>query len=292
MTTTAIETHTLDVPGVGLSYDIRPASGGDSDRRPLLIVGSPMDAAGFVTLASHFSDRTVVTYDGRGTGRSKRTETGEVTPEDHASDLHAIVEAIGGGPIDLFGSSGGAVNGLALVARHPELVHTFVAHEPPVVDRLPDRDLIVAVCEDIYATYQAKGMGPAMAKFFGLVSANGPLPEDVLDGPDPDPAMFGLPTEDDGSREDPLLGLNMRTCCPYVPDYDALAAASTRIVFAVGKESNGQMAHRGTVAVSERLGQEPVVFPSDHGGFLGGEYGQTGDPDGFAAALHEVLDQP
>ena len=49
------------------------------------------------------------------------------------------------------------------------------------------------------------------------------------------------------------------------------------------------MARRGAIAVAERLGTEPVIFPSDHGGFLGGEYGQRGDPDGFAAKLREVL---
>ena len=65
--------------------------------------------------------------------------------------------------------------------------------------------------------------------------------------------------------------------------------ASTRIVIAAGAESEGQLASRGAVAVAERLGTEPVIFPSDHGGFLGGEYGQTGQPDAFAEKLREVL---
>jgi len=43
------------------------------------------------------------------------------------------------------------------------------------------------------------------------------------------------------------------------------------------------------VVVAERLGKKAVMFPSNHGGFLGGEYGQRGDPDGFAAALRQVL---
>ncbi|MEA2623748.1 MAG: hypothetical protein QOH61_2658, partial [Chloroflexota bacterium] len=51
----------------------------------------------------------------------------------------------------------------------------------------------------------------------------------------------------------------------------------------------GEMAHRGALAVAERLGTEAVMFPSNHGGFLGGEYGQRGDPDAFAATLREVL---
>ena len=49
------------------------------------------------------------------------------------------------------------------------------------------------------------------------------------------------------------------------------------------------MAHRGALAAAERLGVEPVTFPSDHGGFLGGEYGQTGQPEPFAGKLREVL---
>jgi hypothetical protein len=101
--------------------------------------------------------------------------------------------------------------------------------------------------------------------------------------------MFGLPTEDDGSRNDPLVGQNMVSCTHYEFDFDALRAASTRIVIGVGAESDGELASRAAVTVAERLGTTPVTFPSGHGGFLGGEYGQTGDPDAFAATLRRVL---
>jgi hypothetical protein len=101
--------------------------------------------------------------------------------------------------------------------------------------------------------------------------------------------MFGMPTEDDGTRTDPLLGLNIVSCTHFQPDFDALKGGSTRIVMAAGVESDGEMAHRGAEAVADRLGTEPVSFPSHHAGFLGGEYGQTGDPDAFAAKLREVL---
>jgi hypothetical protein len=107
--------------------------------------------------------------------------------------------------------------------------------------------------------------------------------------PAPDPAMFGLPASDDGSRTDPLLGQNIITCTHYEPDFDALASASTQVILAAGEESEGEMANRGAYGVAERLGTKPVRFPSDHGGFLGGEYGQTGKPDAFAAKLREVL---
>ena len=79
--------------------------------------------------------------------------------------------------------------------------------------------------------------------------------------PAPDPAMFGLPTEDDGNRTDPLLFQNIVTCTHYEPDVEALRAASTRIVLAAGVESEGQMAHRGAAAMAERLGTAAGHLP-------------------------------
>ena len=217
------KTHTLDVPGAVLTYDVRS---NDASTQPvLLIIGSPMGASGFVTLASHFTDRTVVTYDPRGADRSKRTDGAtETTPDEHADDLHRLIATLDAGPVDIFASSGGAVNALALVAKHPEQVRTLVAHEPPASQELPDREPVLAACVDIHQTYQRSGFGPAMAKFIALVSYQGPLSPGYADQPAPDPAMFGLPAEDDGSRNDPLVGQNIVTCNTYRHDFDALRA--------------------------------------------------------------------
>ena len=54
-----------------------------------------------------------------------------------------------------------------------------------------------------------------MAKFIALVSHEGLIGPDYLDRPAPDPAAFGLPSEDDGSRDDPLLRHNIITCTHY-----------------------------------------------------------------------------
>jgi hypothetical protein len=129
-----------------------------------------------------------------------------------------------------------------------------------------------------------------MAHFIAVVSHQGEFADDYAQQPAPDPAMFGMPPEDDGSRTDPLLGLALAGTIGYEPDFDALAGASTRIVMAAGNEE-GTMANRGAYGVAERLGTTVVVFPSGHGGFLGGEYGQMGEPDAFAARLREVLDE-
>jgi pimeloyl-ACP methyl ester carboxylesterase len=281
-------THTLEVPGALLTYDVRPS---DSTTAPILVlIGSPMGAGGFGTLAGHFTDRTVVTYDPRGVERSKKADDAtESTPDQHADDVHRLITKLGGGPVDLFASSGGAVNALALVAKHPEQVRTLVAHEPPAAQVLPDRELALAACVDIHDTYLRAGMGPAMAKFIAIVSYDGPIGPDYAGRPAPDPAMFGPPTQDDGSRNDPLLMQNMISCTHYQFDFKALKAASTRIVIAVGAEGAGTLANRAGVAVASRLGKTAVTFPSNHGGFLGGEYGQQGDPDAFAATLRKVL---
>jgi pimeloyl-ACP methyl ester carboxylesterase len=282
------KTHTLDAPGAVLHYDVRA---NDSSTQPvLLIIGSPMGADGFVTLAGHFDDRTVVTYDPRSAGRSRRTDgASQTTPDEHADDLHRLISALDAGPVDIFASSGGAVNALALVARHPEQVRTLVAHEPPAMAELPDAETVLAVCVDMHETYQRSGFGPAMAKFIAMVSYSGPLPSDYLDQPAPDPAAFGLPTEDDGSRDHPLVGQNMISGSHYQHDFAALRAASTRVIVAVGQESGQMVAGRAGVAVAERLGTAPVTFPGGHDGFLGGEYGGMGQPDAFAATLRTVL---
>jgi pimeloyl-ACP methyl ester carboxylesterase len=287
-TSTQTTSGTLDVPGATLTYDVRR---NDASTEPvLLLIGSPMGAGGFGTLSRHFADRTVVTYDPRGVERSTKTDPASpVTPEVHADDLHGLIQAIGGGPVDLFASSGGAVNALALVARHPEDVRTLVAHEPPLASVLPDREHALAANRAVHETYMRSGFGAGMAHFIAVSSHEGPFTAEIAGQPGPDPAMFGLPATDDGSRTDPLLGQNMLTSIDYEPDFDALRSASTRIVMAAGEESEGQLANRGAVAVAERLGTKPVMFPSNHGGFLGDEYGQPGAPDAFAAKLREVL---
>lgn len=288
MTVTEAATRTVDSPGATITYDVRP--GGDGSQPPLMLIGSPMGAAGFATLASHFPERTIVTYDPRGAERSiKDDPSSESIPEQHAEDLHRIIQAVGG-PVDLFANSGGAVNALALVAAHPEDVRTLIAHEPPLCTVLPDEANAKAAVRAISETYEERGFGAGMAHFIAVTSHRGEYPDDIGQQPAPDPAQFGMPTEDDGSRTDVMLHQTIIGTTHYEPDFDALRAASTRIIMAAGAESQGEMANRGAYGVAKELGTEVVVFPSHHGGFLGGEYGWGGDPDAFAARLHEVLD--
>src|SRR6266540_2355015 len=123
-----------------------------------------------------------------------------------------------------------------------------------------------AAMEDIHETYKRDGFGPAMAKFLALTRIRGPIPSDFPDQA-PNPADFGLPTEDDGSRDHPLLGPHMLYTSRYEPNFESLRDASTRIVVAGGIESEATFPYRAALAVAERLGTDVVVFPSHHGGF-------------------------
>jgi pimeloyl-ACP methyl ester carboxylesterase len=151
------KSYTLEMPDALLTYDVR--SNGSSSEPVLLLIASPMGAAGFGTLSDHFTDRTVVTYDPRGVERSVLRDTAsEYTPDDHADDLHRLISALDAGPVDIFASSGGAVNALALVGSHPEQVRTLVAHEPPMSQELPDRDEALAAGQAIHDMYLREGL--------------------------------------------------------------------------------------------------------------------------------------
>ena len=285
-----MNTHTLETTEVDIVYDVQGPLPTADGRPPLFMIGQPMDASGFRALASYFPDRTVVTYDPRGLGRSVRKD-GRVDhlPSIQADDVHAVIRALGVGPVEMFASSGGAVTALALVAAYPNDVTVLVAHEPPLLPVLPDAEAAARARANFRDAYVAKGRGAGMAAFIAMTSWQGEFTDDYFAQPTPDPAQFGMPSEDDGSRDDPLLSDRSWAVSGYRPDFDALAAAPTRIVIAVGEESAGTFTGRTSVATADLLGQQATVFPSHHAGFLGGDSGYAGQPEPFARRLRDVL---
>lgn len=283
-------THVLQTPEADLTYDVHGPLPTADGRPPLVAIGHPMDASGFRALAAQLPDRTLVSYDPRGLGRSVRKDgRDDYSPELNAADVHAVIQAIGGGPVEVFGSSGGAITGLALVTAHPEVVSTLVAHEPPIIAALPDAAAAERARAAVTEVYDAKGGGAGMAAFVAMTSWTGEFTDEYAAQPAPDPAAFGMPAEDDGSRDDPLLSRRSWAVSSYRPDVEALTAVPTRIVIAVGEETGDTFTGRTAAGTAALLGQEPVVFPSHHGGFLDGEFGYPGKPVEFAQRLREVL---
>jgi clorobiocin biosynthesis protein CloN7 len=258
----------LDVPGARLYYERRGAG------PLLLLIGSPVDSVGFGGLADALADQyTVVTYDPRGLGKSSREDTGQdVTPEQQADDVHRLLAELGGAPADVFGGSGGAVTGLALVTAHPGAVRTLVAHEPPVIECLPDRAQLRAGVQDIYDTYQAEGMDAAIGKFWVWAGSSVPPLEQIAQIR----ASLGF--------LDFLFAHLIRPLTSYQPDIAALRAAPTRIVVAVGAQIAGGIENRAARALAAQLGTRVVEFPGDHGGYLT-------VPEEFGGLLDQVLTQ-
>ncbi|MEV0464693.1 alpha/beta hydrolase [Nocardia tengchongensis] len=284
--------HILELPDADLAYDLRGPAPAASAHRPLLMIGQPMTADGFSTLASYFPERTVITYDPRGLGRSVRRDgRRDNSPTVQAEDVHALITALGVGAVDLFASSGGAVTALALVTAHPGDVATLVAHEPPILGVLPDAEAAERAQAQVRDAYQAKGSFAGMAAFIALTSWQGEYTDDYFAQPPADPALFGMPTEDDGTRDDPLLSDVSWAVTAYSPDAAALKAAPTRVLIAVGAESAGTLTARTAEATAALLDSAAVVFPSHHGGFTGADSGYPGQPEPFAHRLRELLDK-
>ena len=270
------KTFTLDVPGAVLHYDVRS---NDAGAEPvLLLIGSPMGAAGFGTLAGHFTDRTVVTYDPRGSERSRRTDgAAETTPDEHADDLHRLIAALDAGPVDLFagaaapstrsswspGTRSRSGRSWRTSRRPSRSCRTASRRWPPA--STSTRPTCAAASA---RRWRSSSPSSCTRARFRKGSPTGRLRTSPPSGCRP---RTTAPATTRWS------GQNMISCTHYRHDFDAIRAASTRVVIGVGAESGKVITGRSAVAVAERLGTAPVTFPGGHDGFLGGRRAASAD---------------
>lgn len=255
----------LDVADARLYYEVR-------GRGPLVaLVGSPMGADAFAPLAELLAvDHTVLTTDPRGIHRSTLHDPGQdSTPQLRADDLARLITHLDAGPATVLGSSGGAVTTLALVESRPDLVHTAIAHEPPLQELLDERDTFRARTEAMIATYLSGDRVGAWAQF--LAQANIPLPAEMM-------VAHGDQAEADERR---WFAHEIRGTCAWLPDVAALGKA--HVVLGIGTDSAGQVCDRTTRALAAQLDVEPTLFPGGHTGFVE-------DPAAFDTRLRAVLD--
>jgi len=240
-----------------------------------MLVGHPMGVSGFSAIAPLLAESfTVVTYDPRGFGRSTIEDRDQdAEPDLLADDVRRVLEMAGEGPAHVFGSSGGAITGLALVARHPGHVRILVAHEPPLALLLPDADEARAGMHDIYDTYRDSGIGAAWARF---ATFTGMSLSPQGEGAPPQPSAEMAATSER------FFGHGLLPIALYQPDLSALQGGPTRVVVAGGTTSKGEFAQRTAAALAARLGTSLVDFPGGHGGF-------ASDAEDFAAVLRRTL---
>ncbi|WP_217212789.1 alpha/beta fold hydrolase [Streptomyces sp. AC550_RSS872] len=274
MLTNATDTagaRTLKVSDARLHYEVR-------GQGPLVVlVGAPMDAAAFAPLADLLAaDHTVLTTDPRGINRSRLDDPEQdSTPRLRADDLSRLITHVDAGPAVVVGSSGGAVSALALAQAHPELVHTVIAHEPPLIELLEGREQLRAGTEEVVAAYLAGDVIGAWKKFFAQAGVF--IPEPVVE------EMFGGARDvQQVADERRWFAHEMRASAYWRPNLAALSQAACRIVVGIGEDSTGQLCDRTARAFAQELDTEPAAFPGGHTGFVD-------NPDAFAVRLRAVI---
>ncbi|WP_202817664.1 alpha/beta fold hydrolase [Kribbella sp. ALI-6-A] len=281
-----MKTDVLEVAGASLYYEVR-----GSGPVLLFVCGGVYDAEAFAPLAERFADRyTVVTYDRRGNSRSPLDGPPEAQRiETHAEDARRLLEVVSPGEAaDVFGNSSGAIIALELAARHPELVRTVVAHEPPLFDLLPNHARWGELMDEVEATFRAEGAWPALevfnAAFAGGEAAEDAVPDDSAESDELGPGSMAEPSADVQARMqqnfEVFIGYEVPSFAKYRVELGALSEAD--VVVGVGSGSKEEPWARAARVLAERLGHQAVVFPGDHGGF-GSEY------EAFAVKLAEVL---
>ncbi|MFD6533086.1 alpha/beta fold hydrolase [Streptomyces sp. NPDC060184] len=276
---------TLRVPGASLHYEVR-------GRGPLLLLvpGGTGGAASFDGIADELAaEYTVVAHDPRGIGRSTLDDpAAEQRVAEHADDALRLLELLSPGePARVAGVSSGAIAALHLLTAHPGRVERVVAHEPPVVEVLPDAAEHRAFLARVSETFRTRGLMPAMAVFAAGLSKDGRA--DGADTAAGEREVRAEPLPPTGARAERTMaglpffvGRVVPAFMSYAPDVHRLAAVADRLVLACGEDARGELPHRSAAALAERIGQEPLYFP-------GGHLGPVTHPAGFAAALRKAL---
>lgn len=251
-----MQTGLLDVNGTRLSYVTQ-------GRGPLLfLVGAPVGISGFASLASHLAQhRTVVTHDPRGIGLSAAGVDYAVTPAMLAEDIRALVDTLAHEPVEIFGTSGGAVTSLEFAARHPRKVKTIVAHEPPLFSLLPDAADVLMRAD---AAFALGGTDPdrGMQAFVDLTEIFQFTTELM-----PRPAPIKLPPSTPEEREKNRFMLSRMAPALVHHSPNVAGLPVDRIAIAAGQASKGQPARRASEALATLSGARFIEAPGNHLGF-------------------------
>ncbi|WP_207229513.1 alpha/beta fold hydrolase [Ktedonosporobacter rubrisoli] len=248
-----------------------------------MIAGGGTDAGVFEDIADLLAqDYTVVTYDPRGNSRSPLDGPAvDQQIEVHSEDAKRLLETVASGPAAVFGTSSGAIVALDLIARHPSLVSRLVAHEPPLLELLPDAARWRAFHDDVYDTYRREGAMIAMQKWIAGVGLDATVPSEAELPPRVAEAMQRM-----AGNMELFLAHELLPFTRYVPDVARLSRHKDRIVLAVGNDTRnnlaGQLVYRPAALLAERFGTQISDFPGDHGGY--GAHAAE-----FAVKLREVL---
>ena len=241
----------LEVPGARLYYETI-----GTGPVLLLIPGANGDATIFGPIKRFLAGGyTVATYDRRGYSRSELVGPQELAHkrEADADDAQRLLAHLSPDPATVFGTSSGAIVALTLLERHPGAARMVAAHEPPLLQVLPDAGDFEHFYADLQATYAQEGMKAVMQKFAArLVSkADAPLMQRERDAAALKNGVFWFENE--------------ASAYPRARfDLAALAGHADRLVLLGGQESQGTMPYEAVRALAAQLRQPVLELPGGH----------------------------
>jgi pimeloyl-ACP methyl ester carboxylesterase len=253
-----VTTANLAVPGATIYYKTQ-------GHGPLLLIlqGGDGNADASNVLAAGLTDHfTVVSYDRRGLTRSPAdAPSAPVDPTTHADDAARLLAAVTDQPAAVFGTSLGALIGLALLGRHPEQVRLLVAHEPPVTELLaePERSQAQRGREEVEATYRSEGVAAAMKKFVALAGLRFDDLEPGVTLPEPKPERL--------ANLEFFLSHDAPAARRYRLDLSTLVPVADRVVPAAGRDTE-TFPRRCAEGLAARLQRPMIEFPGAHNGWL------------------------
>ncbi len=250
----------LEVPGASLYYET-------VGEGPLLlcISGANGSANAWRMLADNLKGSfTIAMYDRRGFSRSHLSGAQDYAHriETDADDAQRLIQHLSKEPATVIGNSSGAMVAIELVCRHPDVIRTLVAHEPPAIKLLSDHEELWKEQNDFYQTYRESGVAPAMVKFADMIKA----------GVEREPLLKGF-----DARAGPFVAQNVmywfeREVLVYpFRDFDLkiLQERAPLLLLANGASSNHEaLQYRGNIALGKKLGLEVTDLPGLHLGFV------------------------
>lgn len=236
----------------------------------LMITGGVGAANGYQALAAKLAEEyTVLLYDRRGHFGSVDITEGPIPVEQHAEDARAVIRHFGFTTALVFGSSAGAQIGLALAARHPEMIIGLVAHEPPAVRLLPDAEQWVEFAVEQVSHAESGDLTTAFKGFLGSIAGAGL----------PTMSTIKLTHEEEWRF---LFTRELTEFYGYLPEIESLRRSQVPVVLAAGEGSRGYYHYRPARILALELGLPFVEMPGAH---LAPQR-NAGD---FAVALSQLL---
>lgn len=201
-------------------------------------------------LAKHYQ---VITYDRRGSSRSKCEEGTDYSMDAQISDIRLLLDTLQIDTVTIAGASAGAVLGQYFMQCYPERVKKLVMYEPPLLSLMEDEETQnwVAGMKDLIARRRYnKATLEFMLSIGGTDDRAAKKPEDV--------------TMREMANIEHFLKDEYDIIIDYRPDVEKCKSMADKIILAIGEKSENAPYPTATRKFGEMIGVKPLHFPGYH----------------------------